>query len=132
MDHVRSGGVLRDLRTLFGPGTASGLSDAQLLEHFVARRAEAGAAADAAEAAFAALVARHGPMVLGVCRRTLPDPADVEDAFQATFLVLVRRAGSVRAGDSLGRWLYGVARRVASRLRARDERRRAHEVSDGA
>ena len=77
-----------------------------------------------AEAAFAALVARHGPMVLGVCRRALADPGDVEDAFQATFLVLVRRAGSVRAGDSLGRWLYGVARRVAAKARARSQRAR--------
>src|SRR6185437_15806231 len=124
MAHVRSGGVLRDLGTLFGPGTASGLSDAQLLERFAARRAEAGAAADAAEAAFAALLARHGPMVLGVCRRALADRGEAEDAFQATFLVLVRRAGSVRAGDSLGRWLYGVARRVAVKARARSRRSR--------
>ena len=69
-------------------------------------------------------MARHGPMVLGVCRRTLSDPADVEDAFQATFLVLVRRARSVRVGDSLGRWLYGVSRRVAAKARARSQRAR--------
>src|SRR5271155_1258580 len=124
MTHGRSGGVLRDIRTLFGPGTATRLSDAQLLERFAARHAEASAAADAAEAAFAALVARHGPMVLGVCRRALADPNDVEDAFQATFLVLVRRARSVRVGDSLGRWLYGVARRVAAKAQARSLRAR--------
>ena len=89
------------------------------------RRAAAEDATLAAEAAFEALVARHGPMVLGVCRRALADPDDVEDAFQATFLVLVRRARSVRVGDSLGRWLYGVARRVAAKARARSERARA-------
>src|SRR5262249_38884073 len=71
---------------------------------------------------------RHGPMVLGVCRRALADPGEVEDAFQATFLVLVRRARSVRAGDSLGRWLYGVARRVAAKSRARSQRSRARST----
>ena len=93
-----------------------------------ARSAAAEDAALAAEAAFAALVARHGPMVLGVCRRALADPNDVEDAFQATFLVLVRRARSVRVGDSLGRWLYGVARRVAAKAQARSERARVRSV----
>ncbi len=88
------------------------------------QRTAAEDAAVAAEAAFAVLVARHGPMVLGVCRRALADPNDVEDAFQATFLVLVRRARSVRVGDSLGRWLYGVARRVAAKAQARSERAR--------
>src|SRR5215212_3258494 len=110
------------LRTLFATGTASGLTDAQLLERVVT----ASAAARAAESAFEALVARHGPMILGVCRRALDDPRDVEDAFQATFLVLVRKAGTVRVDDSLGRWLYGVSRRVARRAReaahAADER----------
>src|SRR5438105_14870047 len=91
--------VLRQLRTLLATGTAAGLTDAQLLERITA----ATGAALAAESAFEALVARHGPMVLGVCRRVLHDPSDVEDAFQATFLVLVRRAGSVRVDDSLGR-----------------------------
>jgi RNA polymerase sigma factor (sigma-70 family) len=112
------------VRTLFGSGVVAGLSDAELLERFRAKRATAEDAALAAEAAFAALVARHGPMVLGVCRRALADANDVEDAFQATFLVLVRRARSVRVGDSLGRWLYGVARRVAAKARARSQRDR--------
>src|SRR5262245_52590032 len=112
-----------DFRTLFSAGTAAGLTDAQLLERVLA----ASAAARAAEAAFEALVARHGPMVLGVCRRALDDPRDIEDAFQATFLVLVRKAGTVRVDDSLGRWLYGVARRVANRARDTARRRRARE-----
>ena len=75
------------------------------------------------EAAFAALVARHGPMVAGVCRRILADPADVEDAFRATFLILVRKAAGLRDRDLLAPWLYGVARRVA--LRARSQTARA-------
>jgi RNA polymerase sigma factor (sigma-70 family) len=111
------------MRSLFDSGAASGATDAQLLE-----RIKTGAeAALTAEAAFAALVARHGPMVLGVCRRALRDPRDVEDAFQATFLVLTRKAASVRVDDSLGRWLYGVARRVAVRARKGAERRRSRE-----
>ncbi len=84
--------------------------------------------AEGDHAAFAALVARHGPMVLGVCRRVLRDERDVEDAFQATFLVLVRRAGAIRDGDRVGRWLHGVAHRVAVR-RGRTPRRFVHEQS---
>jgi RNA polymerase sigma factor (sigma-70 family) len=130
--HGLSDDVLREIRTLFEAGTAAGLTDAQLLERFAASRAEASEATHAAEAAFAALVARHGPMVLGVCRRVLSRPDDVEDAFQATFLVLVRRAGSIQVGDSLGRWLHGVARRVAAKARVRSEQRRVHlPVSGG-
>jgi RNA polymerase sigma factor (sigma-70 family) len=124
MSDAGSSELLRRVRTLFGAGAVAGLSDAELLERFRANRATAEDAALAAEAAFTALVARHGPMVLGVCRRALDNPNDVEDAFQATFLVLVRRARSVRVGDSLGRWLYGVARRVAAKARARLERDR--------
>ena len=95
----------------------AGVSDGELLGRFVGHRDEAG------EAAFAALMARHGPMVLGVCRRALSDPNDVADAFQATFLVLVRKARSVRVEDSLGRWLYGVSRKVAGRARSNAGRR---------
>src|SRR5437588_13037842 len=79
-------------------------SDAHLLKQFVERRDEA---------AFAALMDRHGPMVLGVCRRVLRDVQDVDDAFQATFLVLLRKAASLRRPASLANWLYGVAYRVA-------------------
>jgi RNA polymerase sigma factor (sigma-70 family) len=114
--------VLRDVHTLFDLGTLAGLSDRQLLDRFAGR-------ADAnAQAAFAGLVARHGPMVLGVCRRALNDPNDVNDAFQATFLVLVRKAKTVRVEGSLGRWLYGVSRRVSARAKAATARRSAREV----
>jgi RNA polymerase sigma factor (sigma-70 family) len=131
MAKARSSGLLHQVRTLFGAGVAGGSTDAELLDRFLSRGAAAEDAALAAEAAFAALVARHGPMVLGVCRRALADPNDVEDAFQATFLVLVRRARSVRVGDSLGRWLYGVARRVAAKAQARSERARVRSVPLG-
>ena len=114
--------VLRDVHTLFDLGALAGLSDRQLLDRFADR---AGATA---EAAFAGLVARHGPMVLGVCRRALNDPNDVNDAFQATFLVLVRKAGTVRVEGSLGRWLYGVSRRVSGRARATAAARSSREV----
>jgi RNA polymerase sigma factor (sigma-70 family) len=108
------------LERLFGQGTAIGLTEGELLERFVTRRDEA---------AFEALVARHGPMVLGVCRHLLRDPNDVDDAFQATFLVLVKKASTVRRCELLGNWLYGVAFRVASRARAVAARRTARIVS---
>jgi RNA polymerase sigma factor (sigma-70 family) len=76
------------------------------------------------QAAFGDLVRRHGPMVLGVCRRIIGDPHAAEDAFQATFLLLVRKAGSVRKRGSVGPWLYGVARRVALEARGAASRRR--------
>jgi len=118
-----SGAILRQIHTLFTAGTCSGLSDRQLLERFVACR-------DAvSESAFAVLVQRHGPMVLSVCRRILADPYDAEDAFQATFLVLVRKARSIRVEGSVGRWLFGVAMRVAARARANGRRRRGRERS---
>ncbi|HLH27437.1 MAG TPA: sigma-70 family RNA polymerase sigma factor, partial [Acidimicrobiales bacterium] len=115
------------MRTLFAAGTATGLTDRELLERYTARRAEATGAATAAELAFAALVDRHGPMVWGVCRRVLGDTHEAEDAFQATFLVLARKAGSVRIRDSLAPWLHEVACRVALCARAADVRRRRHE-----
>ena len=104
------------IRTLFEVGTAGVLTDGQLLERFASQ------ANEAAEAAFAALVARHGPMVWCVCRGVLGDAHDAEDAFQATFLVLAKRAGSIRDPDLLGNWLYGVARRTAQKAKARRTR----------
>ena len=117
----RSGAVLRDIQTLFDTGTASGLSDRQLLEQFVCRRDAS------AEVAFEVLVMRHGPMVLRICHNVLGDATDAQDAFQATFLILVRRSGSIRRFESLGSWLYGVACRVAARARVEAARRRAAE-----
>jgi RNA polymerase sigma factor (sigma-70 family) len=111
----------RDIRALFHVGTTGGLTDEQLLEWFVARDREA------AEMAFAELVARHGPMVLRVCRLILRDPHEAEDAFQATFLVLARRAASILNRASTASWLHGVARRVASSARLAAARRRTHE-----
>ena len=116
----RHGAVLRQIEHLFGGGTATGTAEGDLLERFLARRDQA---------AFEALVARHGPMVLGVCRRILADPHDIEDAFQATFLILVRKARAIRDRELLGPWLYGVARRVANRARADASRRRTRERS---
>jgi RNA polymerase sigma factor (sigma-70 family) len=97
------------------------LTDAQLLERFVSRRDEP---------AFAALVARHGPMVLGVCRRLVRDAQEAEDAFQATFLVLARKAAAIQRQPMLAGWLYGVAYRVAVRLRGQTARRQTHEQRD--
>lgn len=109
----------RQIDRLFETGTLVGLSDRQLLERFVA--------GESAEAAFEALVDRHGPMVRSVCRSILGGRDDADDAFQATFLVLARRAGTIRSGDALGSWLYGVACRVAARARADAGRRRMLE-----
>lgn len=112
------GDVLVQLGRVFGRGTVSGLSEESLLDRFVSGNDET---------AFAALVARHGPMVLGVCRRVLRNEHEVEDAFQATFLVFVRRAGAIRDGGLVGPWLYGVAHRVAVRARANVAKRRLRE-----
>ena len=115
----------QDIRTalghidrLFTAGSFVGLADGQLLERFLSHRDED---------AFAMLVERHAPMVLAVCRRSLKNPGEVDDAFQATFLILARRPGSVRGRDSLGGWLYGVARRVCLLANRAAARRRRHE-----
>jgi RNA polymerase sigma factor (sigma-70 family) len=121
IDARRQPAIARQFRTLFGGGTASGLTDGELLGRFAARRGES------SELAFAALLERHGGMVWGICRRVLDDPRDVEDAFQATFLILVRRARTIRNRDSLASWLHGVAYRVACSARSDGLRRRRHE-----
>jgi RNA polymerase sigma factor (sigma-70 family) len=116
----------RELQSLLHDGVATGLTDQELLERFATCHDESG------ELAFATLLARHGPMVMNVCRRMLRNPADADDAFQATFLVLVRRAGAVRVGTSLGPWLYGVSVRVARRARDQGSRRRVVELDERA
>jgi RNA polymerase sigma factor (sigma-70 family) len=113
-----AGAILDGLDRIFKGKSASGVSDADLLERFTTR---------SDETAFAALVSRHGPMVLGVCRRALRDEHDVEDAFQATFLIFVRRSNSIRDGERVGPWLHGVAHRVAVRARAGAARRNRRE-----
>src|SRR5438552_1750377 len=108
MGSGHQGAMLREVHRLFDSGTVAGLGEEELLARFVSHRDEA---------AFAALLARHGPIVLGVCRRWLRDPRDVEDAFQATVLILIRKAGSIKEPHLLGPWLHGVAYRVAHRAR---------------
>jgi RNA polymerase sigma factor (sigma-70 family) len=97
------------------PAADDRLGDSDLLQRFAAR---------GEEAAFAALVRRHGPVVLGVCRRLLRCPEDAEDVFQATFLVLARQAGSIHKQRSVGSWLYGVAWRLAGKARSKAARQR--------
>ena len=113
--------ISRQFQILYARGVVGNLADGQLLHRFVD-----GAGLDR-EDAFAALVDRHGPMVLKVCRRMLPTRADAEDAFQAVFLVLARKAGSLREAESLGPWLHGVTVRTAQEARRRAARRRSLE-----
>ena len=110
----------RDLRQLFDGRGVVGLTEAQLVDR-IARRDES------AEAAFEAILTRHGPAVLACCRRVLGDAAAAEDAFQATFLVLYRRAGSIRVAESLAPWLLHVARMAALKARQGELRRLARE-----
>jgi RNA polymerase sigma factor (sigma-70 family) len=118
MATTQAGTVLRHVRRLLTAPAADALLDRQLMQAFTARRDQA---------AFAALVRRHGPLVLGVCRRVLGNGPDAEDAFQAAFLALARKAASIRAGDSVAGWLYQVACRVALRARGQQATRRRHE-----
>jgi RNA polymerase sigma factor (sigma-70 family) len=108
---------LRHIRRLALQG-AGGVGDAQLLAAVLTQKDEA---------AFEALVKRHGPMVLGVCRRVLKDPHDAEDAFQATFLVLIRKAAAIAKRELLGNWLYGVAYRAALKMKHAKATRRFKE-----
>jgi len=109
------------LITLFEAGPVAGLTDGELLERFV------GSAGAGSESAVEALVARHAAMVWRVCRTAVGDDADAADAFQATFLILLRRARGIRQRDSVAGWLGGVARRVAANARVNSARRRARE-----
>lgn len=117
----RDGAALRQFRTLIDAGTLTGDTDGQLLERYATGSSEA------AEVAFEALVERHGPMVLRVCRGVLADPHDAQDAVQATFLVLIQKARSLWVLNSLGPWLYQVAYRTACCARSDAARRRRHE-----
>jgi RNA polymerase sigma factor (sigma-70 family) len=110
--------VVRQIRRLVGPAESDEVTDRRLLEAFAARQDQP---------AFTRLVERHGPMVMNVCRRSLASAQDAEDAFQAVFCVLARKAGSIQWQESVGSWLYGVAYRVACKARVRAARRRAHE-----
>jgi RNA polymerase sigma factor (sigma-70 family) len=109
IQHLRRAVLLRD---------GAGQTDGQLLEDYISRHDEA---------ALAVLVHRHGPMVWGVCRRVLANHHDAEDAFQATFLVLVRRAASIASRELLANWLYGVAYQTAVKARATVAKRKVRE-----
>jgi RNA polymerase sigma factor (sigma-70 family) len=118
----RADGTTRDLATLFGLGAVGSFSDAQLLEQF------AEGIMPGSEQAFAALVERHGRMVLATCRAVLRDEHDAQDSCQATFLVLARKARSLQAHGSLGPWLHLVALRAARTSGSSSRRRRLHEA----
>jgi RNA polymerase sigma-70 factor (ECF subfamily) len=120
MAETQGGVFLRQVRKLVAAQTAGRLSDRQLLEQFLARQDES---------AFTALVQRHGPAVLSLCRSLLHHLQDAEDVFQATFLVLARKAGSIRKRESLGSWLYGVAHRLACKAKARAARHGGRELT---
>jgi RNA polymerase sigma factor (sigma-70 family) len=123
MESGKSSVLTQAIHTLFEVGTVGGMTDGQLLEQFAARKTEA---------AFVALVARHGPMVLSVCVGLLGDAHDAEDAFQATFLILAKKSSSIRDPNLLGNWLYGVARRTAQKAKARRARWRGRAGAEGA
>src|SRR5205807_7173818 len=110
--------VVRYLRKVTFREGGDSFTDGDLLEAFLTTRDEA---------AFETLLRRHGPMVLGVCRRTLHNSHDAEDAFQATFLVLVRKASTIRPRELVGNWLYGVACRTAMKARAMSTKRKVKE-----
>src|SRR5262245_25459358 len=109
---------LRRLTRGMAVETWSELSDRQLVEQFLARRDES---------IFEAILRRHGPMVYRVCWRVLQHPQDVEDAFQATFLLLAQNLRTIRKRDSLASWLHGIAHRVSLKARSRQAARQRHE-----
>jgi RNA polymerase sigma factor (sigma-70 family) len=110
------------LELLFNFGTLGSLSDAELLQYF---RADP---VSASQEVFRILVELHGPMVLSVCRNLIKDPHEADDAFQATFLVLLQKVDSISVHGTVGPWLYGVACRVARRALRRSIQTRRHEV----
>ena len=118
MDNRRPRLSLSGVDTLFRLGVVAAMSDTSSSNKFVAE------SESDCQLAFEAIVRRHGPMVLGVCRRVLRDHHDAEDAFQATFLVLALKAGTVRKRHSLGPWLHSVAARIARRARLVSRRRK--------
>jgi RNA polymerase sigma factor (sigma-70 family) len=126
MKHSPAGTFVRDLDILYQVGTVGGLTDRELLGHFTARDSVA------AQQAFEAIVHRHGPMVLAVCRRVLRDEHTAEDAFQATFLVLALKADTIRKRSSLGPWLHGVAARISRRARATSRHRAEQPLAPGS
>jgi RNA polymerase sigma factor (sigma-70 family) len=118
MAQAHAGAILHHIQRLFGTATNEARTDAVLLQQFAVQREEG---------AFTTLVQRHGRMVWGVCRHVLQHEQDAEDAFQATFLVFARRAGSIRKSEAVGSWLHGVAHRVAQKARTMAAKRRACE-----
>ncbi|HZY87281.1 MAG TPA: sigma-70 family RNA polymerase sigma factor, partial [Gemmataceae bacterium] len=118
MGHAQLEGVVRHVRAFGRTEALSEAPDAQLLQRFAAAREEG---------AFTALLRRHGPMVLGVSRRVLGNAQDAEDVYQAAFLLLARKAGSIRKREAVASWLYGVARRLALRAKAQGAKRQARE-----
>jgi RNA polymerase sigma factor (sigma-70 family) len=122
MANTQLGPVLLQVRLMAAAEGLAEATDGQLLDRFSARQEEG---------AFAALLLRHGPMVLGVARRVLRQEQDVEDVFQASFLLLARKVGSIRKRESVGSWLHGVAHRLAVQAKGRAARRQAHERRAG-
>src|SRR5262245_25045214 len=117
MSRGTSSSLVSYIRRIAFTGHQEGSDDRELVRRFVA---------DRDEAAFEALLRRHGPMVLGVCQRLLANPSDVEDAFQVTFLVFLRRVSSLSRRELVANWLYGVAYRTALKARNREARRHEH------
>src|SRR5262245_36562975 len=119
MSAVRHEPVLRFIRKLAVREHIAQLPDGDLLHQYITARDDE---------AFAALVRRHGPMVLRLCLQILDNVQDAEDAFQATFLILSRKASSVKKRQSVGSWLFGVAHHAATDLKRKRARRRSHET----
>jgi DNA-directed RNA polymerase specialized sigma24 family protein len=118
MSALRWNSVLGQLRTLAGPPDYAADADKILLGRFISRLDEA---------AFETLLRRHGPMVLRVARRVVKGQVDAEDVFQATFLLLARKAATIRNPASLASWLHGVAHRLAMKARGQEARRKTRE-----